>query len=551
MRKISKALKRWHEHTIDTLGTLYEYSTTKYSDNKQSQVIDGDLFYTYGSFKEKCDSISNKLSKYGIGAGDKVAILSHNTPNWTVAFFACVAFNRIVVPILTDSSENEVTNMLHHSESSAIFISRKLLYKLSQESLTRMQLIVDIDTFEIIKADDEASRGDGSTVMPMPDDIAVVIYTSGTTGSAKGIVLSHRNLTFNLKSYYKTYKCTKKDKWLSILPMAHSYELTLGVLYPFYCGATVYYMSKPPVPALLLDAMKKIRPTVLLTVPLILEKIYRNSVVPTIRKSKILSWMNKHQNKLMCLIIGMKFKKTFGRRLGIGVGGAKLDPTVEEFFYKARFVYAVGYGLTETASLICYALGKNRRPGSIGIPLYGVKMRLDNINPKTGEGEIVVKGDCVMPGYYKDPERTKEVFTEDGWFKTNDIAYMDNMGRYYIKGRLGNMILGPSGENIYPEDIESLVNDIEGVNESLVVERKGKLVALIHFSEKMIDWGCEGEADFYEKLEAIKATVMDIVNQKLNRTSKINVVEVMKEPFDKTATRKIRRYKYEENFEAI
>jgi long-chain acyl-CoA synthetase len=233
------------------------------------------------------------------------------------------------------------------------------------------------------------------------------------------------------------------------------------------------------------------------------------------------------------------------------VGGAKLDPTVEEFFYKARFVYAVGYGLTETASLICYALGKNRRPGSIGIPLYGVKMRLDNINPKTGEGEIVVKGDCVMPGYYKDPERTKEVFTEDGWFKTNDIAYMDNMGRYYIKGRLGNMILGPSGENIYPEDIESLVNDIEGVNESLVVERKGKLVALIHFSEKMIDWGCEGEADFYEKLEAIKATVMDIVNQKLNRTSKINVVEVMKEPFDKTATRKIRRYKYEENFEDI
>ena len=551
MRKISKALKRWHEHTIDTLGTLYEYSTTKYSDNKQSQVIDGDLFYTYGSFKEKCDSISNKLSKYGIGAGDKVAILSHNTPNWTVAFFACVAFNRIVVPILTDSSENEVTNMLHHSESSAIFISRKLLYKLSQESLTRMQLIVDIDTFEIIKADDEASRGDGSTVMPMPDDIAVVIYTSGTTGSAKGIVLSHRNLTFNLKSYYKTYKCTKKDKWLSILPMAHSYELTLGVLYPFYCGATVYYMSKPPVPALLLDAMKKIRPTVLLTVPLVIEKIYRNSVLPAIRKSKILSWMNKNQHKLMCLIFGMKLRKTFGRRFGIGIGGARLDPTVEEFFYKARFNYGVGYGLSETSSLICYALGKNRYPGSIGVPLHGVEMRLDNINPKTGEGEILVRGDNVMPGYYKDPKRTKEVFTEDGWFKTNDIAYIDEKGRYYLRGRLNNMIVCPSGENIYPEEIESVINDIEGVNESIVLQRKGKLVALIQLNDNIIDWGCESEAGFHEKLEAIKAMVMNFVNEKVNKSSQINDVEVMKEPFERTATRKIRRFKYEENFEDI
>jgi long-chain acyl-CoA synthetase len=551
MRIIAKTSKRWHENTIDTLGTLYEYSTTKFSDNKQSQVIDGELFYTYGSLKEKCESISNKLSKYGIGAGDKVAILSHNTPNWTVAFFACVAFNRIVVPILTDSSENEVTNMLHHSESSTIFISRKLLYKLSQESLTRMQLIVDIDTFEIIKADDEASRGDGSTVMPTPDDIAVVIYTSGTTGSAKGIVLSHRNLTFNLKSYYKTYKCTKKDKWLSILPMAHSYELTLGVLYPFYCGATVYYMSKPPVPTLLLDAMKKIRPTVLLTVPLVIEKIYRNSVLPAIRKSKILSWMNKNQHKLMCLIFGMKLRKTFGRRFGIGIGGARLDPTVEEFFYKARFNYGVGYGLSETSSLICYALGKNRYPGSIGVPLHGVEMRLDNINPKTGEGEILVRGDNVMPGYYKDPERTKEVFTEDGWFKTNDIAYIDKKGRYYLRGRLNNMIVCPSGENIYPEEIESVINDIEGVNESIVLQRKGKLVALIQLNDNIIDWECESKADFYEKLEAIKAMVMNFVNEKVNKSSQINDVEVMKEPFERTATRKIRRYKYEENFEDI
>jgi len=547
MRRISKTLKRWRENNIDTLGTLYDYSTTKYRDNKQSQVIDGELFYTYGSFKEKFEFLSRKLSQYGIGAGDKVAILSHNTPNWTVAFFACVPFSRIAVPILVDSSENEVTNILQHSDSKVIFISEKLLYKLSKESLNRMRLVVDIDTFETIKADDEGFTGDGTVAVPTPNDVAAIIYTSGTTGTAKGVMLSHRNFIANVMACNYSHKCTDKDSCISILPMAHTYELSLGVLYPIYCGATAYYLSTPPVPALLIAALKKIRPTALLTVPLIIEKIYRNSVLPTIRKSKALSWLNEHHNRLMCLIIGLKLKKILGGRLNFfGIGGAKLDTIVEEFLWKARFPYAIGYGLTETAPLICHAMGKDRYPGSIGYPVYGVEMRLDNVNPETREGEIVVKGDNVMLGYYKDPERTREAFTEDGWFKTNDVASMDDKGRYYIKGRVGNMIVGPSGENIYPEEIESLINEIEGVNEAIIVERKGKLVALIRFDENIIDWGCEGEAEFYEKIEAIKAMVMNDVNKRVSKNSKINYVEVMKEPFDMTATRKIRRYKYRE-----
>ena len=546
MRRLSTIFDRKRVKHFDTLANLYEYSTTLYSNNKLSQVVDGELFYTYGSFKEKCDLLSNKLSRYGIGAWDKVAILAHNTPNWTVAFFACVSFSRIAVPILIDSSENEVTNILQHSESKVIFISKRLLYKLSQDSLSGMRLVLDIDTFETIKADDDAFTCDGRVAVPKPNDIAAIIYTSGTTGSAKGVVLSHRNLTSNIISAYHSYRCTERDRWLSVLPMAHTYELTVGVLYPIYCGATVYYMSKPPVPALLLAAMKKIRPTALLVVPLIVEKIYRNSVLPTICKSKTLSWMNKHQNTLMCIIIGLKLKKTFGGKIGILVGGAKLDPKVEEFFYKARFRYGIGYGLTETSPLICAAFGRHRYPGSIGIPARGVEVRLDNVNQETGEGEIVVKGDNVMLGYYKDPERTKDAFTEDGWFRTNDIASVDKKGRYYIRGRLGNMIVGPSGENIYPEEIESVINNIEGVNESIIVERKGKLVALIQFNENIIDWDCEGEAEFYEKLETIKTMVMSIVNKKVNKISKINAVEVMKEPFDKTATEKIRRFKYEE-----
>ena len=257
--------------------------------------------------------------------------------------------------------------------------------------------------------------------------------------------------------------------------------------------------------------------------------------------------MNERYNKLMCLIIGMKLKKSLGGRITFfGVGGAKLDTTVEEFLWKARFPYAIGYGLTETSPLLGHAVGKHRYPGSIGFPVYGIEMRLDNVNPDTGEGEIVVRGDNVMLGYYKDPKRTKEAFTEDGWFKTKDVALMDNKGRYYIRGRIGNMIVGPSGENIYPEEIESVINDIEGVNESIIVERKGRLVALIQFNENIIDWDSEGEAEFYEKLEARKATILNIVNKKVSKTSKINDVEVMKEPFDKTATRKIRRFKYKE-----
>ena len=309
MKRILKLFKRMRENYVDTLGNLYEYSTTVYRDNKLSQVIDGDLSYTYGSFKKKCDSISKKLSQYGIGAGDKVAILANNTPNWTVAFFACVPFSRIVVPILTDSSEHEVTNILQHSESKVLFISGKLLHKLSQEALSGMLLVVNIDTFETIKADEEAFTCDGRVAVPMPDDIAAIIYTSGTTGSAKGVVLSHRNFTSNVISCYHSHRCTERDRCISILPMAHTYELTLGVLYPIYCGATVYYLSTPPVPALLVAAMKKIRPTALLTVPLIIEKIYRNSVLPTIRKSKTLSWLNKRHNKLMCRIIGWKLKR--------------------------------------------------------------------------------------------------------------------------------------------------------------------------------------------------------------------------------------------------
>ena len=548
MNFISKKLMKLRERYIDTLAKLYEYSTVLYEKNRMSVMLDSDMQYTYGSFKKKCDEISRRLSRYGIGAGDKVAILSQNMPNWTVAMFSLVPFGRISVPILPDSSENEVTNILNHSGSKAIFISKKLLPKLSRECSDKMDLVIDIETFEIIKRNDDAFTCDGKTAQPGPDDIATLIYTSGTTGNAKGVMLSHRNLCQNIIASLHAHKCTEKDVWLSILPMAHTYELSIGVLYPIFVGACVYYIQKPPTPTVLLSAMKTVRPTVMLSVPLIIEKIYKNSVLPTIRHSRVLKWMKRHTPTLLCRLIGMKLKATFGGRLKFfGIGGSKLDIKVEEFLKKARFPYAIGYGLTETAPLICNAGVKYTKPGSTGVAAYGVTVKLLNVNPETGEGEIVCKGDNVMLGYYKDPARTRSVFTDDGWFRTNDLATVDEKGRYYIKGRLSNMILGPSGENIYPEEIESVINNMDEVNESVVLERNGRLVALVQFNDNIINWNQEGEDQFFEKLEARKQANLNYVDRHVNKSSKINDVEVVKEPFEKTATHKIRRYKYKKD----
>ena len=544
MNIISRQILKLREKYVDTLAKLYDYSTTLYEKNKMSEMLGADMGYTYGIFRKKCDEISARLSRYGIGAGDRVAILSQNMPNWTVAMFSLVPFGRISVPILPDSSPTEITNILNHSECKAIFVSQRLLPKLSQECIDKMVLVIDIEKFEIIKRDDSSYTCNGRVISPLPDDLATIIYTSGTTGSAKGVMLSHRNLITNVKISYHAHKCTEKDKWLSILPMPHTYELSIGVLYPIFVGACVYYIQKPPTPSVLLPAIKTVKPTIMLSVPLVIEKIYKNSVVPTIAHSRILSWMKEKMPKLLYWFIGMKLKATFGGRLKFfGIGGAKLDETVESFLKMAKFPYAIGYGMTECAPLICTANTKQTKVGSTGGAAWNVTVRLNDVNAK-GEGEIQVKGDNVMLGYYKDPARTRTMFTDDGWLRTNDLAIRDEKGRYYIKGRLNNMIIGPSGENIYPEEIEKVINDMDEVNESIVMERDGRLVALVQFNDNIIDWDQEGEDKFFEKLEARKQAVLNYVNRHVSKSSKVNSVEVVKEPFEKTATMKIRRFKY-------
>ncbi|MBS7316865.1 MAG: AMP-binding protein [Candidatus Cryptobacteroides sp.] len=534
------------ESFVTTLSKLFEFSTLAYSKNPLSRYVEDDSqTYTYGSFRAKCLEISHNLSRYGIKAGDRIAILSQNMPNWTVAFFSAVAFGRVAVPILPDSSESEVTNILTHSGTKVLFVSERMIGKVSQEMMDKMVLVFNLDKLQIVKRDDKAFTCEGWLKEPQPDDLAAIIYTSGTSGKAKGVMLSHRNLSHNVIAAYHAQKTKAKDRWLSILPMPHTYEMAFSVLYPLYVGACVHYLQKPPTPTVLIAAMKSVKPTIMCSVPLIIEKVYKASIVPTINKSRILSWMKDHLPSLLYFFVGRKLYATFGGHLRFfGIGGSKLDPTVEEFLLKARFPYAIGYGLTETAPLITNACVGKTKVGSIGVPAYGVEVKLQNVNPQTGEGEIVAKGDNVMLGYYKDPERTRGVVTDDGWFRTNDLAVMDEKGYYYIKGRLNNMILGASGENIYPEEIEQVINTVEGVNESLVMERDGKLVALVKFDDNVINWNQAGEDKFFENLAEKKKAIMDYVNKRVSKQSKVNDVEVMKDPFEKTATHKIRRFRY-------
>lgn len=532
---------------VTTLRELYYYSTEKYAQERLSWQTDGNQSFTFASFRAACDSMNIRLLEVGIGTGCKIAVFAPSMPNWTLAFFSAVAFGRVAVPMLPDFSENEVSNILLHSESDVLFVTRKLYSRVPEECRDRLKVIVDIENLEFMKKPEITVKAAETEVNSEPDDMSAIIYTSGTTGSAKGVMLSHRNFCANLIIGINYYRIAPGDVLMSVLPMAHTYELSLGALYPIYTGAAVCYLSKLPTPKILLAAMSKEHPTAILTVPLIIEKIFKSNITPLIENNKSLSFMYKYMNGLTCRIIGRKLIKLFGGKLRFfGIGGAKLNPDVEAFLQKAHFPYYIGYGLTECAPLLILSTWSSTIPGAIGYPGYDVSVRLNDMDAETGIGEIVAKGPNIMLGYYKDEARTRAAFTEDGWFRTNDLAMADSTGRYFIKGRLNNMILGASGENIYPEEIEKVINDFRGVNESLVMERDGQLMALVNFNDDVFDWKQAGSSDFVQKVEEKRKELIHFVNQRISRNSQVKSVGIMKDPFEKTATKKIRRFIYKD-----
>lgn len=525
------------QYVPTTLADLFEYSVKEHAGRLFTGLADGSPCYTYSQFGEKTREISRLLTSNGIGSQDKVVILSENMPNYSVAMFAITAFGRVMVPVLPDCSENEVSNILTHSEAKAAFASTAQLSKITKEHMDRLSLVVNMTTFEIIK--NEPARSEAGISIPSPDDMAAILYTSGTSGNAKGVMLSHRNLCHNLVGIPELFVCGPGFRFLSILPIAHTYEMSIGLLLPMASGASVYYLGKTPTPSALITALAKVRPMGMCSVPLVIEKIYRKSVMKTIESSRVLKCLKAVAPGLLYRIIGKKLLKTFGGSLEVvAIGGAKLDPEVEQFLQMAHFPYLIGYGLTETAPLVCAnRLGK-KPVGQTGPHVKGVQIRIDNPDPATGRGELVVNGPNVMMGYYKDPERTRDAFTDDGWFRTKDLASIDKSGNVYITGRLGNMILGASGENIYPEEIEVVINAIEGVEESIVKSENGRLAAIVKMAEGCIDWNSEDD------IARLKESVRVRTNRLVNKASQITEVRFIKEPFVKTATQKIRRFLY-------
>ena len=497
------------------------------------------------------------LEKNGIKPGDKVAILSTNMPNWGVVYFSVTFMGAVAVPILPDFSATEVSNVLEHSGAKALFISTPLLSRIEGLKSEELGMIVLMEDFSFHLAEEGASDFDPSAVATgkyevEEEDLASIIYTSGTTGRSKGVMLTHRNITFNAMKGRVIQDMCENDRFLSVLPLSHTYENTLGLILPMLCGSCVYYLRKPPTPAVLIPAMAEIKPTVMLTVPLIIEKIYFNKILPTFRDNKVLNILYKLPplRKILNKAAGKKLYETFGGCIKFfGIGGAKLNKSVERFLLEAKFPYAIGYGLTETAPLLAGANPSKSVFDSTGPKIEGSELIIHNPDKKTGEGEIWARGPMVMKGYYKEPEMTSEVITSDGWFKTGDLGTLDNAGNLYIKGRLKNMILGASGENIYPEEIESIINNFRFVVESLVVQKKGKLVAYVHINmeeleKKYNDLKQDVSKQLEHKVEEVLHELQHYVNSHVNKFSRIQEVVLQPVPFQKTATLKIKRFLY-------
>ncbi len=555
------------------MKTLTSYTFPSFLDAVSSRTPDLIAYSVFGEDREKgisyrhlkfySECVATFLMKNGIRKGDRVAILGESSPHWMVMYLGTVLIGAVTVPILPDFSSNEIKEILSQSEVKVICVNTKHYKKVEDvpsllfvrmDDLAFVPVIPEGFDFESSPAiaikEKSPDHNLISTSAPKEDDLASIIYTSGTTGNSKGVMLSHKNLLVCADESTDTYvKINKGDKVLSILPMSHCYEFSIAHLLCLLRGAEITFLGKPPATTILMKAFKKIRPHIILTVPLLIEKIYRSAVAPVIREDEKVKKLMKNPltRGIVYHSICSKLKAKLGGRMKFfGIGGAPLDREVEEFLFHAKFPYAPGYGLTETSPLIA-ASGPKRhqhRLGYIGKCVKHCDVILLDKNEE-GVGEIAVKGPNVMMGYYKRDDLNKEVFTPDGYFKTGDLGSFSREGFLAIRGRVKTMILGPSGENIYPESIESLINNMEFVEESLIVPGKGGLVALIKLDlDAMMDklkMNAE-EVRVYasQYLQKLKKSA----NDQLNVHSRIEDTQLQEEDFERTPTQKIKRFLY-------
>ena len=515
--------------------------------------------FTFGELATQIAKFHAFFEAIGVKKGDKVALCAKNSARWGVTFFAANTYEAVLVPILADFHPESVNSLVDHSESVLLLTDTDIWNKLDITKMPKIKAVISSSDFTLLYAADEEIKKAGENMDGLfaekypkgfsaedvsyptdnDKDLAIINYTSGTTSAPKGVMLRFECISENVAFGQKRLPCAPGDQIVSMLPMAHMYGMMFELIYPTCGGATIYYLGKTPTPALLLGAMAQVQPYLIITVPLVMEKIFKSKVAPII---------NKPIMKVICAIPGINqliFKKVrnslltaFGGKVReIVMGGAALNPDVEKWFRKFKLPFTVGYGMTEAAPLLAYEDWWDFASKSCGKAVDSVEVRIDSEDPYTKVGEIQARGNSIMSGYYKNEEATAAAFTEDGWMRTGDLGLLDKKGNIYIKGRSKNMILSANGQNIYPEEIEAVVNNQPYVVESVVVSRGARLVAIAYMdTEKAKTEGVD--------LEAYKAEMMAEVNKAMPAYSKLNAVEYIDQPFEKTPKMSIKRFMY-------
>lgn len=514
--------------------------------------------YTFGQLAEKMLKMHTLFKQLGIEKGDKIALCGRNCANWAVAYLAIVSYGAVVVSILQDFKAEDIQKLIRHSDSKMLFVGPYIWKELQGESLSELTAVLSLKDFTVLRNGEgieipteerlqtafEAKYPNG--IIPEnicfsadQDALSVINYTSGSTGSPKGVMLKGRSLSNNVEVGMHVLPVDPGQRLVSMLPLAHMFGQVCEFLYPLCCGTHIYFLTKSPTPSILLRALQDVKPYLVVTVPLVIEKIYKKNINPLISKKAISLFWN---TAVIGNIIRKKVKKgltnAFGGQLRYFIcGGAAINPTVEKCLMDIHFPLSVGYGMTECAPLISGTPPKYFVAKSGGSPVLNMEVRIDNPNEE-GVGEILVKGENVMVGYYKNEEATRAAFTEDGWMRTGDLGYLDKKNNVFIKGRNKTMILGASGQNIYPEEIEDKLNNLEGVGESIVVEREGKLIGLVFPDEQTTN------KFSLEEIENMMRENLAKLNKLIPGYSRVSDIEIKDEPFEKTPKKSIKRFLY-------
>lgn len=517
----------------------------------------GGITYSYADIAGKINKLHAAFKKTGLKPGEKIAFCCRNSAELCISLLACLTYGTVAVPILNDFKADTIHHLVCHSDARLLFTDDHTWKELTPEEMPQIDGAVRVtdhrllysrsdiltNTFQNIdNITGEVSPKDVSYYEAQPDELAVINYTSGSTGFSKGVMLSYGALWSNLQYCIDGLKFLKPgDTMLSMLPLAHMFGLMVELLHTFAKGCHTYLLNRTPSPAVLLGAFAEVKPKLVIAVPLIIEKIVKGKVFPILRKPamRLMLKVPILNSKLLGKVCARLIDVFGGNILQVIVGGAGLSADVESFLRRIKFPVTVGYGMTECAPLICYAPWDEQRPGSCGRCVARMELRIDSPDPASTPGVLWVRGDNVMQGYYKNPEAT-EAALRDGWMNTGDICTLDGDGFIYIRGRDKNMILGPSGQNIYPEEIEQKLSNMPYVSECVVVERDNKIVALIYPDYDSMK--AQGLPDV--RLKDLMKTNIEILNKQLPTYSQVSGFELRTEEFEKTPKRSIKRYLY-------